>query len=106
MTEILHINNDTTVTLTALTDTTASTPLNSATVTFDLVDTVTGTQVTGMTFPATMTYVATTSGDYTLVLEQSLDLTTGNKYTGTITASSGTLDAKWDIDFVAQKRTF
>jgi|LWDU01.1.fsa_nt_gi hypothetical protein len=99
----LYIENDSTVSVTNLKNTTTSAFVNNATVTFTLKDTA-GTTVTGQTFPATMTYVAGSDGDYLVTLQQSLSLVENTGYVGVVTAVSGTLDAKWTINFTAEKR--
>lgn len=99
----LFIENDNTVTVTGLKNTASSSFVNDATVTFTLKDT-SGTVVSGQTFPSTLSYVAGSDGDYLVTLQQSLDLDEGDAYVGTVTAVSGTLDAKWTINYIAQKR--
>jgi hypothetical protein len=101
----LFIDNDSTVSVTNLKNTTSDSFVNNATVTFTLQDTA-GATVSGQPggFPAAMTYISGSNGDYLITLQQSLALTEATSYVGVITAVSGTLDAKWTINFTAKKR--
>jgi hypothetical protein len=99
----LYLNNDTTVTVTGLKNTSLDTYINNATATFTLKDS-SGTTVAGMTFPLTMTYISASNGDYLATLQGALSLVEETQYVGEVTIVSGNLDAKWTIDFIAKKR--
>jgi hypothetical protein len=101
----LYIDNDTTVTLKNLKNSALDTYINDGTVTMTLKDS-SGTTVSGMTFPLTMSYVASSNGDYLTTLQGALSLSEDTQYAGEITVVSGSLDAKWTIDFIAKKRKF
>lgn len=61
--------------------------VNDATVTFTLVD-IDGNDVSGAT-TITMAYIATSNGRYEGVLQSTVTLTEGNRYTIEVTATSG-----------------
>lgn len=78
------------ITLDELTNTTTAVYENSAVVTFTLTD-MTGTEVSGETWPVTLS--ATTesprTGKYQVVLSKNLAITAGKFYLYTLTASTG-----------------
>lgn len=80
----------------------------------DVVITVTvkdsaGVELTGETWPQTMTYVAGSNGDYVLGLSHLLNLTRGQRYTAFIDADASDTSAEryghWEFPFTAQTRT-
>ena len=102
--KVLYINNDNEVRLVNLTDL-DGVAVADATVTITVQD-LTGTNVTGATFPMTMTYDNTTDSDYAATLPESLVLENGAKYKGVITASTpSALNGEWTCTYIARTRT-
>lgn len=80
--------------------------INSAVVTVTLKDKTTLTAVTGMTWPATMTYVPLSDGDYRLILEDDLALIPKTNYIAVIDANGGiNLIGHWEFPFKPETRT-
>jgi len=75
--------------------------LNSAVVSAVIKDS-NGTAVTGS--PVTLSYVASSNGNYRGTLDKDAGLTDGEIYTVTITLSQSGIDAEWEIDVTAEKR--
>lgn len=86
-------------------DEVAGTYINDATVTATVLD-ETEAEVSGVTFPVTLDYVAASKGDYRAVLSEDLALTADKFYTAVITADGGTdRTGVWRFPFRAQHRT-
>lgn len=102
---VLFTGNDTVVEVKGLKGEVTGLPMNAATVTATLVD-ETGTQVTGQSWPVSLSYVTGSDGNYRATLSHLLAITAGGKYTLNITADGGAgLLASWGIDCVARHRT-
>jgi hypothetical protein len=98
---VLNRGNDHVLELRGLKNEVTGAPLTSATVSVTLVDS-TGAQVTGDTWPKTMSHVA--GGTYRCTLVYGLALVLDGRYTAQITADAGPgLRALWDL-FVARDR--
>lgn len=78
--------------------------INDADVTVTIKDSA-GAEVSGVTFPLTMDYVAASEGVYRAVVDKALAVAEGKSYRAEITVSaSGGRDGFWDIDFKARRR--
>jgi hypothetical protein len=78
--------------------------VNNATVTVTIVD-GDGEEVEGQTWPATMTYVTSSSGDYRAILSHQLQLEPDTTYFAIIDANGGTNRiGHWEISFLAKTR--
>lgn len=78
--------------------------VNDATVTLTLKD-ADGQEVTGQTWPATMTYVTATDGWYRGVIEHDVELEAGVTYYAHIDADAGGDGyGHWEYAFVAKTR--
>jgi len=89
MTEIALVGNDNILELDLFKNEAAGTFINSgATMSVTVVDSA-GTEVTGQTWPATLSYVAASDGKYRATLEDVAAFVDGSKYTAKITADGG-----------------
>lgn len=88
MSEVILIGNDNLLQLDGLTDETDSTYVNSATVVCT-VKTTAGVDVTGMSWPLTLSYVSGSNGKYQGILTNSLVLSGREKYIAHIDVSLG-----------------
>jgi len=61
------------------------------------VKTTAGAEVSGQTWPATMSYVASSNGVYRTTLENDLAVSVGSTYEAIISVTSGSLKAKWTV---------
>jgi len=86
--ESLYIDSDNLVTLDALYDNAAAEYVNDATVTVTLTDRA-GNEVSGETWPVTLSYVAGSDGKYRGTLSDSLSLSANRRYTAKVTADGG-----------------
>ncbi len=77
--------------------------LNAATVTVTIVD-ESNVEVTGVSWPQTMVYVAASDGIYRVTIDKVLAVTVGEKYTAKITAAESGLDGYWELDLRAEIR--
>lgn len=101
---VLHVGNDEILELQGLRNELTAGYLNAATVTVTLVD-ADGAQVTGDTWPKTLTYVTGSNGIYRCTLVYGLGLTAGGRYTAQLTANAGSgLRARWDMECQARER--
>jgi hypothetical protein len=78
--------------------------INDADVTVTIKDS-SGTSVSGQTWPATMSYLSGTSGDYRLILDYDLALTAKRSYTAEITATKDGNRGFWKHVFQPVERT-
>lgn len=94
--------------LTGLTSETSGTYLNSATVSVTVKDT-TGTQVSGQTWPLSMTYVTLSNGNYTASLSSNIAFVANQKYVAFIDADATSAGVEkighWEMPFTAKTRT-
>lgn len=102
--QTLYIDNDTTIAISNLKDSSENVFLGAATVKFQLKD-IDGENVgTELTLPLV---TDSTTGDYLAVLQSSFaSLTADTQYFGELTVDSSGVDAKWTIDFMAKVRKF
>lgn len=104
MAEIAFVASDNLLELDGLQDEAADSYLNSATVTVTLVD-EDGTNVTGQSWPTTMTYVTSSNGKYQGTIEDVAALSHGAQYTAKITANGGAgLMGYWELPVQAETR--
>lgn len=78
--------------------------INDADVTVTLKDSA-GDSVSGQTWPATMSYLSGTNGDYRLILDYDLALTPKRSYTAEITATKDGNRGFWRHVFQPLERT-
>ena len=101
--EVLYIDNDLVVEVNGLQEPTESAYQNSATVTCTIQDR-SGTAVSGVSWPLTLSYVAASDGIYRGTVDSTASFVEGAQYEAVITAVSGTLDAKWTVPCIANTR--
>ncbi len=78
--------------------------LNAATVDITITDEASGVEVTGETWPLTISFVASSNGIYRVVLDKVIAFIAGTRYTAVINAREGNLDAKWTLVYIAEVR--
>ena len=101
----IYLNNDNLLSVENLKNAATDVYINDATVTATLKDKL-GANVTGQSWPLTMTFVSSSNGTYRGTLEDGLSLTEGESYTAEITADAGSDQiANWSIQLTATKRT-
>lgn len=101
---ILYVGSDNVIEVAGLQNELSGAFLNSVTVTVTLKDAA-GSNVTGDSWPKTMTYLTGSNGVYRATLGYALSLTAGIRYTATIAANGGAgLRAQWDIECIARSR--
>ena len=89
MVDIYYIDNDNMIELTGLRDAANAIYLNGASVSLTLVDSATEVEISGQTWPATMSYVNASDGDYRLTLEYDLVVQHGQSLTAHVVADAG-----------------
>lgn len=101
---VLFVGNDNILEVSDLKNELTGADLNAATVTVTLKDAA-GANVTGDTWPKTMTYVTGSKGTYRTTLLYSMPLTAGDRYNAVISANGGAgLQASWTVECVARAR--
>jgi len=100
---LLSGDNDNVLQLTGLKNGIDAQFINDATVTATLNDTD-GTEISGMTWPATMTYVSGSEGTYQLLLDSTLNLQKNTLYTVHVHVISGGLTGHWTQHIRAASR--
>lgn len=85
---IYYDGNDNTITLTGLQNAVSGNYLNSATVTVTVVDSD-GNEVSGQTWPTTMSYVSGSDGNYRGTLQDAMVTTASELLTAQVTADGG-----------------
>ena len=100
---IIYIDNHNVLELQALTKSTTNTADTTATVTVTVKD-GSGTNVTGQTWPATMSHVS--AGTYRVTLDADLSLTPNRGYVAHITATgTGGEIGHWELQLTAATRS-
>ncbi len=100
----IFISNDNLLSVEGLKNSSSGSFMNDATVTVRLKDSD-GSDVTGQTFPVTLSYITASDGNYQMTLENTLNMLEEGIYTATISATaSGGLYAEWDLLLTATKR--
>lgn len=106
----IYVGNTGIVEITGFESVVDGTPINNATVTFTVkeYDPDTGEigdTVSGQSFPATMSYVADSDGNYRGILEHDLALVDGENYVAVIDADGGAnRQGHWEFAFKARTR--
>jgi hypothetical protein len=101
---VLFKDNDHVLELAGLVDTVGGEFVNSATVTFTLYDS-TDTEVTGQSWPATMSYVTASDGKYRATINNTLPLVVGSRYYASVDVDAGSgLVGTWKVKFKCQNR--
>lgn len=102
--QIFYDNNDHYIELTGLQDSADSSYKNGATVEVTLKD-ASGNNLSGETWPLSMSYVASSNGNYRATLADTLAVVVGNRYTALVTANAGAgLQAEWEEPVKVLKR--
>lgn len=103
--EILWDNNDMVVEVRGLEDDVSGEHVNDATVTCTLIDSA-GSNVTGQSWPLTLSYVAESDGVYRATIPYSVATVAGADYTLQIDVNAGSgLRGQWSIPCLCKKRT-
>lgn len=100
---IAYVGNDMLVELDELMNMATNAYVNDATVLCTLVDS-TGANVTGQSWPLSLSYVATSSGKYRGTLNAGLALSKSRRYKAKITVTAGSLTGYWEQDVIALAR--
>lgn len=103
MRSVIFYNSENIIKLLNLRDGETGSYINDASVIVSLFD-VNGSNVTGETWPKTMTYVTGSNGQYKAVLTNGLSLTEDAEYEAVITASDGTNDLEITMPLVCRKK--
>lgn len=99
-TEILLVGSSNTIEVRGLRDAISLSYQNAATVTITLKDAA-GNNVSGETWPFTLSYVASSDGIYRGTLAAALGIVAGRTYYGHITATQGGSTRFWKKPFIA-----
>lgn len=91
----LYIGNDNEIELSGLADARGNYQ-NDATVTVTL-KTLAGANVTGQSWPTSMTYVTASDGVYRAVLDDGIGLSVNNSVRAHVDVSAGGLTAHWEV---------
>lgn len=97
--QILLVANDNDVYLNSLLDSRTKQPVNNATITYALKDTLGSTVTTG-----SLTYVSGTAGQYRGTIESTVAVLNETEYVLEITASQGTRNGFWKISCEGRDR--
>ena len=100
----IYISNDTQIDVTGLQNAADSSYLNAATVTATLKDSA-GSEVSGVSWPLTLSYVASSDGNYSGTIDKAVSISEQVSYFLEITAAQGGIDAFWRIRLFAQYRS-
>lgn len=104
MTCLVYVDNTNLVELSGLKSAIEDTFINDATVRLTVKD-EDGTSITGQTWPATLTYVASSDGVYRGIIEDDVALIDGTTYYAHIDANAGTNRiGHWEFAFVPKTR--
>jgi len=105
MAQIIYYLNDHTIELRNLKNEVTGDYLDAATVTVTLVDS-NDAEVSGETWPLTMSYVTGSNGVYRATFSDTLSLTKLAKYTAKVTADGGAgLKGYWEVPLKCLQRT-
>lgn len=103
MTSMIYKDNEHLVELDGLQNAADDSYLNAATVTLTIKD-AGGVNVTGETWPKTMSYVSTSNGKYRATVADALAIVPGRAYTAHITAEASGLTGNWQIALLGAVR--
>ena len=99
----IYISNDTLFEVNGLQNALDSTYQNSATVTMTIKDSA-GTEVTGISWPLTFSYVAASNGNYNVTVDKAISVSQGARYFAEITAAQAGVDGFWRIPLLGAYR--
>ena len=91
-TQLIFRNNDHLIKLTGLKDASDDSFINDATVTVTI-KTLADVAVSGISWPLTLVYTASSDGDYTVTLDKAIILVLWDRYVAEITVVAGTRNA-------------
>lgn len=103
MTDYVYINNDNRIVLEGVYNESSGSYENAATVTMILYD-ATGAQVSGQSWPASLSYVSASNGNYEGTLDNLLSLTDGADYDLVVTATASGETGEWRMELEAAYR--
>ena len=96
--EVIYISSDNLIEVTGVLNVATNTYLNSATVTVRLVDAATSSDISGQSWPLTLTYVAASNGDYRGTLSDDLVISGSQNITAQVTVDGGAgLKRYWEV---------
>lgn len=101
---VIYVANDTLFEVDALKNAADDAFINNATVRLVSIKDAAGVDVTGVTLPLALSYVAASSGTYQGVLDKAVALTVGKSYTAIVDAEVGGLNGQWTIALIAAVR--
>jgi hypothetical protein len=104
MTTTLYLQNDHVLQLDRLRDA-DGVYVNNATVQCISIKNASGVDVSGITFPLALAYVAASNGKYRATLQDTASFVAGHQYKAIVTVDGGGLQARFTIDIKAQVRT-
>ena len=99
----LLVGNDNVMELRGLRNAVSSDYMNAATVSVTI-KTKAGVNVAGATWPITMTYVTSSTGNYRGTIPAALEIVHGREYLAVISATMSGTTARWDEDVLALNR--
>ena len=100
----IFLDNDNVIQIAELLDAVTSVFVNSgATVSLSITN-MQDSDVSGLTFPTSMTLVESTNATYRRVVDKALEVTADENYKAVVTVVWGTVDAKTVIGLVARTR--
>jgi hypothetical protein len=103
MANILFVDNDNYIEVSGLRNGATDAYENSASLTCTLKNSA-GTNVTGQSWPLTLSYVSSSNGVYRGVLDDGLDLTAGETYYATVTGTASGLTISVTVGVKAVER--
>ena len=102
---VAYVANDNVLKLEGLQNAIAATYINDATVSVTLYEADHATEVTGETWPLSMSYVSGSDGDYRATLADTLSLSPNDRYYADVSADGGAgLKGFWTTQLVAIRR--
>lgn len=105
MAQIIYDGSDTTIELVELRNGITGEYIDAATVTVTVID-INDAEVSGASWPITMTYVTASNGKYRATLPAALVLAKRARYTANVSVSAGAgLEAEWEVPLVCQQRS-
>ena len=100
--EIIYIGSDNIIEVTGVTNVATSEYINNAVVTLTLVDTATGDEVSGQTWPLVLSYVTSSNGNYRGTINDDVTLSAQQTLTAKVTLDGGAgLKRYWEKPCVA-----
>ncbi len=101
----LFLNNDNILTADQLTNTVTKSNLNNASAIVTIALAATSANISGETWPLTLSYVTGSSGKYRATLADTLVVTENTKYIGTLVIDAGNgLRGQWVLPIIVRDR--